>query len=121
MPKPRKPSGFRGFLLVAHVGRHFFLGGGGAFGAAFASFFGFFFSLPCELLPFAMTEYLGWGVRSVTARRVSRPSYFGHTLFDARGPHQTGETLRFRSSRAALTPQTDIACGEQTLPLRCRG
>ena len=44
-------------LLHPRDGRHFFFGGGAAFtGAAFAPFLGFFFSLPCELLPFPITR-----------------------------------------------------------------
>ena len=39
--------------------RHFLGGGAGFTGAALAPFFGFFFSLPWELLPFAITHTSG--------------------------------------------------------------
>jgi hypothetical protein len=37
-------------------GDHFFGGGAGFAGAGLAPFFGFFFSLPCELLPLAIAH-----------------------------------------------------------------
>jgi hypothetical protein len=44
------------FPRRAGLSRYFFFGGGDAFtGAGLASFFGFFFSLPCELLPLPIT------------------------------------------------------------------
>src|SRR5690242_11075569 len=51
---------------------HFLFGGGAGFGATvFASFFGFFFSLPWELLPLPMcVPRLSWKIGRVTVRGV---------------------------------------------------
>jgi len=52
----RSESGGR--VPAGETGGHFFFGGGAGFaGAGFASFFGFFFSRPCELFPFAMIQF----------------------------------------------------------------
>ena len=43
--------------LSGQLPLHFCFGGGGVFtGAGFAPFFGFFFSLPCELFPLPITH-----------------------------------------------------------------
>jgi hypothetical protein len=48
-------------FCVSRASRYFFFGGGAAFtGAGFAAFFGFFFSLPRELLPLPIA-HLGSG------------------------------------------------------------
>ena len=73
---------------------HFFFGAGAAFaggaftGAGFASFFGFFFSLPCELFPLLITPTSDWGenlldVCSVDATKSTRTWQVTRCIFSA--------------------------------------
>jgi hypothetical protein len=99
-PRPRgRPGGSRGERW-ARLGRYFFLGGGGDFtGVAFASFFGFFFSLLCELLPLPMT------LTSVRERELTgRTLPYAIASGRARQPARSFSYPRFAPRADALRP-----------------